>query len=334
MNGFPSPHSMTWWCVGAALLGTLAASFTITRIHRAAWAISLAWMLVLAAPLGVGLLCLNEPGGWRMLVICAALWWAMKAVVSVEAEAAGQPRLPPGRWLLFATVWFGMKPAIFARKAPTSLPDAGPLVKRGMIGLIGGAVLVILGRLVWLANWPWLSEGTSFWLATAFLLPGLSVILHFGMCTFVAGILQWSGFDCRPLMRSPLASRSLTEFWGRRWNLAFSEMTAVGVYRPVEKWGGKRLGSVLSFLFSGWLHELAISLPVMAGFGLPSLYFALHAGLVQIERIFERGKRPIERLGWLARAWTLGWLALPLLLLFHPAFLEGVVWPMVGLEAR
>jgi hypothetical protein len=30
--------------------------------------------------------------------------------------------------------------------------------------------------------------------------------------------------------------------------------------------------------------------------------------------------------------WALGWLVLPLPLLFHPWFLRGVVWPLVGLN--
>lgn len=35
--------------------------------------------------------------------------------------------------------------------------------------------------------------------------------------------------------------------------------------------------------------------------------------------------------GWLAHLWTLDLLALPLPLLFHPYFLNGVVCPLIGM---
>jgi alginate O-acetyltransferase complex protein AlgI len=71
---------------------------------------------------------------------------------------------------------------------------------------------------------------------------------------------------------------------------------------------------------------------VRAGFGLPLLYFSLHGVLVLFERRLEERGRPIDRLGWLSRVWTLGWLAVPLPILFHPPFLNGVVWPLIRME--
>jgi alginate O-acetyltransferase complex protein AlgI len=68
---------------------------------------------------------------------------------------------------------------------------------------------------------------------------------------------------------------------------------------------------------------MAISLPVRAGYGLPLLYFAIHGALVLVERALGRG---------LGRVWTLAALALPLPLLFHRPFLEGIVWQLVGIE--
>jgi alginate O-acetyltransferase complex protein AlgI len=42
--------------------------------------------------------------------------------------------------------------------------------------------------------------------------------------------------------------------------------------------------------------------------------------------------RPIDRAGWLAHVWTIGWLLVPLPMLFHPYFIKGIVWPLVGIE--
>ncbi|MEZ6072428.1 MAG: hypothetical protein R3C10_19740 [Pirellulales bacterium] len=86
------------------------------------------------------------------------------------------------------------------------------------------------------------------------------------------------------------------------------------------------------FLFSGVLHELAISLPVMAGFGLPTLYFALHAAAVSLERHWQGQGRPISERGVWSRVWTFGWIVLPLPILFHPPFIRGCIWPLLGVE--
>ena len=90
------------------------------------------------------------------------------------------------------------------------------------------------------------------------LLPGLSLIVHFGVFDVLAGAGGRAGVDCTPLFRSPLRSASLGEFWGRRWNLAFSEMTALAVYQPLVLRIGRRPALAASFLGSGLLHELAI----------------------------------------------------------------------------
>jgi alginate O-acetyltransferase complex protein AlgI len=52
-------------------------------------------------------------------------------------------------------------------------------------------------------------------------------------------------------------------------------MTSTGIYRPVAALVGRSWGIAAAFLASGILHELAISVPARAGFGLPLIYFAL-----------------------------------------------------------
>jgi alginate O-acetyltransferase complex protein AlgI len=155
----------------------------------------------------------------------------------------------------------------------------------------------------------------------------LSLILHFGLFNLVAGGWRWVGIDCRPLFRAPLASQSLPEFWSKRWNLAFSEMAAIAVYRPLSKRMGRQAAMFAVFLYSGLVHELAISVPVRAGYGLPFAYFVLHGVLALAEQRLGLGR---FRQDWLRRAWTAAWLALPLPLLFHRWFLEAIIWPMLS----
>jgi alginate O-acetyltransferase complex protein AlgI len=96
-------------------------------------------------------------------------------------------------------------------------------------------------------------------------------------------------------------------------------MMAIAVDRPLRPRLGRDGARLAAFFVSGLLHELAISVPVNAGYGLPMLYFALQGVLVTIER------KP-------SRLRTLASLVIPLPLLFHPWFVRGVIWPMLGIR--
>jgi alginate O-acetyltransferase complex protein AlgI len=160
----------------------------------------------------------------------------------------------------------------------------------------------------------------------------MSLVLHFGLFDLGGSAWRTAGVAAESHFRASLLSTSLQEFWGRRWNLPFAEMTAAGVYRPFSAAAGRRSGIAAAFLASGILHELAISLPVRSGYGLSLLYFAIHGGAMLAERALEARGTPVSGRAWIGRAWTIAWLLLPLPLLFHPPFLHGVVWPLVGLE--
>jgi alginate O-acetyltransferase complex protein AlgI len=331
MNAYLPRDPATAWLVAALLAGTLLLGLGISRLRSVGWGRFAAWLLVVGATVGAERLCAAEPPGFRMLAIIGALLYAMKAVVSVEARAGGYPQLSPLRWLAFAALGPGMRPALFTTLGRPALPGAGALIGLGAKRFALGAALVLLARLVWVSAGEASDLGARV-TATALLLPGLSLMLHFGVFNVVAGVWRRFGVDARQLFRAPLLSRSLTEFWGRRWNLAFSELTALGVYRPLGECLGRGPATVLAFLASGLLHELAISMPVRAGYGLPLLYFALHGGLMTVEKVLQRRGRPIESFGVWARVWVIGWLALPLPILFHPWFLRGVVWPIIGMS--
>jgi Membrane bound O-acyl transferase family len=300
------------WAAALLLLGTLALAFLVSRFPSPRAGRIAAWGLVGLALAGADRVTAAEPPGLRMLVIIAGLLVAMKAVVTAEARAAEGTRLPSLRWAAFATLWPGMRPALFARPR-SSRPGAGALVRRGLGHAAAGLGLALAARGVWRAT-------GSAGLATLLLLPALSLLLHFGLFDVLAGLWRWAGVDAEAPFRAPLRSASLREFWGRRWNLAFSEMTALAVYRPLRARAGSRAALLGAFAVSGLLHEAAISLPVRAGFGGPLLFFALHGALAQIER--DRGP--------LGRPATLAALLVPLPLLFHLPFLRGVIWPLLG----
>jgi alginate O-acetyltransferase complex protein AlgI len=247
-----------------------------------------------------------------MLAVIGALFLAMKALVSVEATIRDGTRLAPLRWAAFAMLWPGMRPALVAR-LQRGRSGAAALLRTGLAYVALGATLFLVARLTW--RWT----GSTV-LSTVLLLSALSFLLHFGLFGVLAGLWRTAGADVGPLFRAPWRSASLGEFWSRRWNLAFSEMTSVAVYRPIAARRGRPAALAAAFLFSGVLHEIAISLPVRAGYGRPLLYFAIHGALTQVERA--RGP--------FGRALTLLAVVLPLPLLFHRPFLQGVMWPLLG----
>jgi alginate O-acetyltransferase complex protein AlgI len=136
----------------------------------------------------------------------------------------------------------------------------------------------------------------------------------------MAGALRCAGLRVGRICPSPWLSDTLAEFWGRRWNMAFHHPMREKVYLPLaRRWGGTA-AAIAVFAVSGLLHELVISLPAGGGWGLPTLYFAIHGGLMLLER---RGWLPKSRLA------TAAFVLLPAPILFHPPFIENVVLPLV-----
>jgi len=313
----------TTWIVLALALGLLVVvggGFVIGRLNQSGVARGLAWAVLILGTLGVARLVAHEPPGVRMLALVGVALLGMKVIVVVEERARGMAPLSLGAWVGFATAWLGMNPRLFGERVPGALAGASPLVRRGLLNVFLGAILVALAKLVW-------THAQSRLLATLLVLPALSLIVHFGLCHVLTGAWRLAGVAAEPLFRAPLHAQSLGEFWARRWNLGFSEMTSLAVYRPLGARLGRAPALAASFALSGLLHELAISVPVRAGFGLPLLYFLLHGGLVLVERALAKSGRPLA--GWVGRAWTIAWLVLPLPLLFHRPFLSGVVWPLI-----
>jgi len=254
-----------------------------------------------------------------MLAICAVLFIGFKAVVGSEELAHGAPVLPPRRWLGFTITWPGMNPSLFASE-PARLSGGPALVRRGLLELGAGALLIGLAR------WLWLSTGQKA-LAAGPLLIGLSLVGHFGLFGIAAGLWRNRGVPCVAPFQAPLAASSLSEFWARRWNRPFSELIQRTIYRPVANLAGKPAALGAGFLLSGVLHELAISLPARGGYGRPLAYFALQGGLVLIEKtLTSHGFSRQHRLA------TVIALVLPLPLLLIPQFLSAAIWPIIGID--
>jgi hypothetical protein len=65
------------------------------------------------------------------------------------------------------------------------------------------------------------------------------------------------GFETCEIVQNPMfKSTSVSEFWGRRWNLLVHQGLKNGVYKPTRKYtSSKLLGVFATFAASGIIHE-------------------------------------------------------------------------------
>ncbi len=157
---------------------------------------------------------------------------------------------------------------------------------------------------------------------------GLVLLLHFGVFYLIALTWQSIGICADPIMQHPIASQSLGEFWGKRWNLGFRALSHKLVFRPLQRRHGTVAATFAAFLASGMVHDIVISVPARGGYGLPTMYFFLQGVGVVLERS-RLGKQFGLGSGvrggiWMA-VFTLG----PVFFLFHPWFISGVMVPFL-----
>ena len=153
-------------------------------------------------------------------------------------------------------------------------------------------------------------------------------ILHFGAFHLLSCFWRRNGVQARPLMNRPLASTSLSEFWSRRWNSAFRDLTYRFLYRPAASWVGPRWGILVGFLFSGAIHDLVISVPARGGYGGPTVFFAIQGSAMVIERT-RFGRQFGLGSGWSGRLFAFAVLLAPVGLLFHRPFVVGIIVPFM-----
>jgi len=254
---------------------------------------------------------------WALaLAIFAASKWltfrdAVKRGVSIDrARAAG-----------YLLAWPGMDAAAFL----------SPVDRRGVAALADGvaAVLTIgLGAvLIWglapaaIPAHP-LAAG---WIA----MIGIVLVLHFGAFALLSAVWRHAGVNAIPVMRQPLRSTALAEFWGRRWNTAFHALAARFAFGPLRRQVGTTAATLGVFLLSGAIHELVITVPAGGGYGLPTIYFLIQALGVTAERS-TRGRRLGLGKGVRGRCFTLLVTAAPAFWLFPPVFVRGVILPMLA----
>lgn len=281
---------LTW--IGWLPLPLLCLATITLKAHLPAWA----FMWLLAISIYAGLKWLT--------------WWESAGAASSSAQS-----------LAYLLLWPGMDADRFLakeREIPTPrLSEWSNALLKTLIGIL----------LLWLIV-PLFDSSQVLLIGWTGML-GLILLLHFGTFHLLSLFWRQLGVDAQPIMINPLRSTSLSEFWGKRWNLDFRQLSHHYIFNPLRERVGVPIAMFLVFVASGLLHDLVISLPANAGYGLPTAYFAIQG----LGVLFERGSIGKSlTLGKGLRGWlfTLLVTAGPAFILFHQPFVESVILPFLA----
>ncbi len=287
-----TPHIVKWWSGWTSLL-LLPAAFV--------WLVPSVWpkwlfMWGLAFAIFVGCKWLT----WRRIPVPNATLW---------------------RHLGYLFFWPGLDAAAFLNSDRHVVRPRWPewcfaFAKTALGGvLIFGTVRCVPGEYPLLVGWVGMI--------------GSVFTLHFGIFHLLSCAWRQVGVEAKPLMNWPVLATSISDFWGRRWNTAFRDLTHRFLFRPLMARIGARGAVVVGFLFSGFVHEIVISLPAGGGYGGPTLFFVLQG----VALIFERsavGRRIGLGRGFRGRIFTAVVLLAPVYGLFHPPFVLEIIVPFIG----
>eukprot|EP00913_Durusdinium_trenchii_P008983 g8449.t1 len=278
------------------------------------------WWPVVVLPLATLLLVPDDWPRWGLMwLLSLAIYVGCKWLTWRRAGVEDAPAWQQAAYLLF---WPGLDARAFLRTTPASAikgPGAGEWVFAAAKLVLGIVFVVTAIRCV-----PILDPYLTGWIG----MLGIIFLLHFGIFHLLSCWWRAFGIAAPPLMAWPLLSSGLSEFWGRRWNRAFRDLTHRFLFRPLTSRIGARLALFVGFVFSGLVHELVITIPAGGGYGGPTLFFLIQGLGLLVERSAP-GRR--AGLGSGIRGWlfvacvTVG----PVVLLFPPAFVERIIVPFL-----
>ncbi len=267
------------------------------------------------------------------------LGWTFTTLLVSAAVATGffyQLNSALWMWLIAISMWFGLKSMCFRKSGGFAEVDPAYFLWPGMdttgfsydrksstttITLLPSIGFVIAGLSLLVAI-PSLTEPMPAGWAG---IMAMIYLLHFGSFVWIDAFWTRFGYSPKPIMRHPYHSTGLGDFWGNRWNRAFSDWARYFIFHPLKRKLGLVAGTMSGFLISGLAHELVISVPARGSYGQPTLYFLLQGIGLLIEKQLQ-----LRRRGH-AKIWLWLFVLAPAPLLFNRSFLENVFNPMTKL---
>ncbi|MFZ5479120.1 MAG: MBOAT family protein, partial [Myxococcota bacterium] len=118
---------------------------------------------------------------------------------------------------------------------------------------------------------------------------------------FVQAGYRAIGLEIGPAQRTPLAARTVAEFWGRRWNAIVHRWLASVAFFPLARRGHVALAGLAAFALSAAIHTYLVIPGVGLAAGLRmGAFFVVQGLLVVIERALGIARAP----AWVGHAWT------------------------------
>ncbi|MCB9852169.1 MAG: hypothetical protein H6819_03665 [Phycisphaerales bacterium] len=295
-----------------------------SRNFDARWLHWLAPFLILIVAIGST----HARGGWpQMWATAFGLYFACKCWVLMVARRNGS-RFSALGGAAFVFAWAGMDPKPFAVGASRSNLAASVeriSLREGLVKFLTGVALLAIS--------PTIARQLGEYVAMWACVSAYCLILHFGLLHIIGHAWQRANRPVEAIMQRPARSMSLADFWSRRWNRAFRDVSNALVVRPTRRLLGPAGAVGLVFVASGLVHELLMSWPARGGWGLPTAYFTIQGFGIFVERsrLGQRfglsSKREGISAGWRARIWTAFVVVAPLPLLVHRPFVDNVVIP-------
>lgn len=271
---------------------------------------SLKLLAVVSWCVGLSLLVVfySAPPAIKLLVASLGLLVFVKLAAYLWQRSEGGPRLQLVPFLLYMFSWPGVDVSGFRERRSQPLAKTGERFLESWIALLLGiAGLVFSAYMGGGESILWNYVGLYCFL----------LIFHLGLVEVMTDGLRLLGYSPQSGFDRPYLATSLRDFWSYRWNRAFIDMNKIFFLKTFKNKVPAPVLILFIFAISGVLHELALSYPVNAGWGLPLLYFVIQGAGFLLERQMR-----------FPRVLVLAWVILPSPLLFHPWFVNGLVGPL------
>ncbi len=260
-----------------------------------------------------------------MLLIAVTMFLLLKLVTLVHFERCEARNVSVADRLRWLFTWPGMNARhFFSLERTASRPTVGAWMWAVGETVFGGLLFSLVA--------PWVvvrHELLGGWVA----MVGLVFFIHFGLLHLTVLFWRRAGRPVELIMRAPVLAKSLDEFWSRRWNLAFRDFARTFVFWPLARRFGPTAAVWGGFAFSGLVHDLVISVPARAGYGLPTAYFLLQSAGVFAERSTWGRKIGLGR-GWRGWMFAVAITTPAAFFLFHSPFVRAVIVPLIPFPSR
>jgi hypothetical protein len=272
---FPFGASSALWLGGSVAVAALGSTARGARLGSA-----LAGLL-----LPVPFLTACSPPA-RLLLAAAFVWLALRAL---DLAAGARPVSSARRWLHLVTL-----PDLRLATSASPLLDRAAGRKLVACLVLGAAAALLLLRASAFAGWPgqavrWLALAVG----TLVAFEGVTALIH--LATAAVGIAA------PPVHDSPLRSRSVAEFWARRWNRVMNRLLHDLCFRPLAR-RGALLALAATFLASAAVHAYAMG---AAAGSLGALSWGAFFLVQPLAIVAERRLRVRSWPPALGRVWTL-----------------------------